>query len=314
MPKRYKTRRLAASKIRERIDKGRLEVIHKVGSKLLQIKTPDSPVTSHLYRTRSRRGKKMWLSPGSFLNSRWVPLGPRNREWELIETLPEQELKEKYLIVRVEENGKVRWYRLIYEVVSSRAQLLRQRVHIRAQYSRERRYKSVVLDGLEREFASHALGRAQLTRAQRDELSVLFGRISYRLSVSMTSIQARLAARDIVAFIDAWMEVEGLRGHFKRLSEIARNIGPEIRRPNFDVHLRNIADRLSVYISWEIRRPVRWARYHLNKAVDDVLVTNLEECRRHVVRATQHLQTALDVLHEWDRSLPEQERGHIPKM
>ncbi|OGY25788.1 MAG: hypothetical protein A2Z11_00565 [Candidatus Woykebacteria bacterium RBG_16_43_9] len=314
LPKRYKTRRLPASKIRERIIKGRLEVINKVGSKLLQIKTADDLTTYPIYMRRHRRSKRMRLSAGDFLNSRWIPLGPRNLEWELIERLSEQELKEEHVIVRIEENGEVRWYRLIYEVVSSRSQLLRQRVHIRAAYARERKYKSTVLEAVEREFASFALRRARVTPKQLNELSTLHDRISQRLFVGMTSIQSRLATRDIVAFLDAWMEIEGLRGHLNRLSFIAENINEEARRRNFAAYLRNIIERLEIYISPEIRRSVRWARYHLDKAADASSSERIDGCRRHLMKVVDHLRNALGALREWDRKLPEQEREYIPRL
>lgn len=254
----------------------------------------------------------MWVPAGSFLNSRWIPIGPKNTEWDLILTLSEQELKEKYIVVRIEENGEEKWYRLIYEVISSRSQLLRQRVHIRAKYAQERNRKNVLLQAVEQEFANHALGKARLTAVEIAELSNLRRMLSQRLQVVTVSIQARLSGRDTIVFLDAWIERNGLREYRNRLSYLAVNLGPEVRRPNFDAHLQNIGERFAIYISPEIRRSVRWARYHVLRSVEDVQEARFGECKRRLVRSAYHLDVALERLGEWDQFLPEQEREHIP--
>lgn len=315
MPKRFRDLRVPASLIRTWIGAGRIEVLPKVGVKLLQLVTPIYLTFPQVYdRKRRQKNRRMWVPAGSFLNSRWIPLGPRNSEWKLITSTGEQELKERYIIVRVEEDGRARWHRLIYEVVSSESQLLRQRVHIRAQHARERRYKIRVLEAIEEELGDHLLGRTYLNRNQLDELLTLQRRLSGRLFSSMAHIQARLSARDTVAFLNAWMNVEGLRDHRKRLSFLAEGQDAELQRQNIEAYLISRYDRLGVYISIEVRRPVRWARYHVQKAADDVREGRIRQCKRHLARAVDHLDTALDAVLEWHQKLPEGERSYIPKL
>lgn len=174
---------------------------------------------------------------------------------------------------------------MIYEVVSSESQLLRQRVHIRAQHARERRYKIRVLEAIEEELGDHLLVRAYLNRNQLDELFTLQRRLSGRLFSLMAHIQARLSARDTIAFLNAWMNVEGLRDHRKRLNFLAKGQDAELQRQNIEVYLVNRYDRLGVYISTEVRRPVRWVRYHVQKAADDVREGRVRQCKRHLARA-----------------------------
>jgi hypothetical protein len=254
----------------------------------------------------------MWVPKGSFLNSRWIPLGWRSAEWELITTLDEQVLKEKFFIVRIEEDGEVTWYRLIYEVVSSRSQLLRQRVHIRAQQDRERVFKHALLGAVEREFVKHATEMARLNSAQFSELSTLSRRLSNRLG-SLTVVQAQLSGRDTIAFLDAWMEIEGLRSHRDRLSQVLNELPNAAKRRNFDVYLGNVADRLAVYISPEIRRPVYWSRYHVSRTIVADQQGDVRGCQSHLLRSVHHLDVAIKVLRDWSESLPDEERRFIPQ-
>lgn len=315
MPKRYADLRVPASLVRKWINAGMVQVIPKVGVKLLQLARPIYLTFPQVYaRKRRRKNRRMWVPAGSFLNSRWILLGPRNAEWSLVIYLSEQELKEEYLIVKVEEEGRVRWHRLIYEVVSSESQLLRQRVHIRAQHAQERRYKTRILEAIEEELGDHLLGRTHLSRNQLDELLTLQRRLSGRLFSSMANIQARLSARDTVAFLNAWMNIEGLRDHRKRLSFLAEGQDIELQRPNIEAHLINRYDRLGVYISLEVRRPIRWTRYHVQKAADDVREGRTRLCKQHLAKAVYHLDTALGRVLEWHRKLPANERDYIPKL
>ncbi|OGY26941.1 MAG: hypothetical protein A2Z11_02690 [Candidatus Woykebacteria bacterium RBG_16_43_9] len=315
MPKRFKDLRVPASLIRAWIDVGRIEVLPKVGVKLLQLVTPIYLTFPQVYdRKRRRKNRRMWVPAGSFLNSRWIPLGPRNSEWKLVTSLREQELKERYIIVRVEEEGRVRWYRLIYEIVSSQSQLLRQRVHIRAQHAREKRRKVLILEAVERELGDYLLGRTQLSRSQLDELSTLQYRLSNRLFGSMANVRARLSARDTVAFLNAWMSVEGLLDHRRRFAFLANGHDSELQRHNVEAHILSRYDRLAVYISPEIRRTVRWSRYHVQRAATAVQEKRIPICKRHLRRAVYHLDQALKTLWEWPKKLSEDEREYIPKL
>ena len=255
----------------------------------------------------------MWVPAGSFLNSRWILLGPRNTEWKLITSLTEQELKEQYIIVRVEEDGNVRWYRLIYEIVSSQAQLLRQRVHIRSQYAQERSRKTLILEAVERELGDYLLGRTKLNRRQLEEIVTLRDRLYSRIFGSMTATQSRLSARDTVAFLDAWMSVEGLLDHRRRLAFLANGYDSELQRHNIEAHLLNRHDRLAVYISPEVRRPVRWARYHVQISATDVREGRIKDAKRHLAKAASHLDTALQEVLKWHEKLSEDEKGYVPK-
>ena len=315
MPKRYGDLRVPASLIRAWIDAGKIAVIPKVGVKLLQLMTPIYLTFPQVYdRKRRRKNRRMWVPAGSFLNSRWILLGPRNTEWKLITSLTEQELKELYIIVRVEEEGQVRWYRLIYEIVSSESQLLRQRVHIRSRYAKERSYKEAVLEAVERELGDYLQGKTQLNTRQLDELVILQRRLSNRLFDSMAAVQSKLSERDTVAFLTAWMNIEGLRDRKNRLSFLANGQDSELQRHNIEVHLLNISDRLAVYISREVRRSVRWARYHVQMTVSDIRESRIRDGKHHLKRAVEHLNTALKALLEWDKKLPENERRYIPSL
>jgi hypothetical protein len=170
-----------------------------------------------------------------------------------------------------------------------------------------------LLQTVEREFADHAVGKARLSRAQFEELSSLARRLEYRMSGSLASIRAHLSGRDTIAFFDAWLEIEGLKGHRDNLQRSAGNLSVEVSKRNFDAYLGGIAERLAVYISPEIRRSVRWARYHINKAALDVRDGDFEGCRSHLIRSVDHLDASLKALRSWGESLSERERRFIPQ-
>jgi len=315
LPKRDQSLRVPASLVKSWIDSDKVQVVFKAGAKLLQLYSPIYLTFPTVYSTKRRRlakRRRMWVPAGTFLNSRWVPLGPKNSEWALIGTCSETELKEKYLIVRISENGQIRWVRLIYEVVSSRAQLLRQRVHIRSQYARERRFKLAVLESVEKQFAQSVSGRLSLSKAELEELSALRRRLEDRLFRTMTSIQSRLGGRDALIYIDAWVEVEGLQGLKSHLITLLTNVDFSVKKRNFDAHLMSLESKLRVYISQEIRRPCRWARYHIEKAAQCVNEGESSRCANHLFRATEHLEEAITILRNWYQKLAEDERRYIP--
>ncbi len=313
MPKRDQSRRVPASLIRDKVNAGQVQAAFKAGAKLIQLASAADfacPAVKNKQRALRSRNR-MRFPKGSFLNARWVVLGPGNPEWDLIDKLSEEELKRQYIIVRVEEFGQIRWVRLIYEVVSSRSQLLRQRVHIREKYARERIFKSAVLEAVERELDLHLTGKLQLPGPVLDELASQKRELEHRVFQQMTRIQARLGGRDALVYLDAWAEIEQLRGHHSRLIHLAADLTHQMQAPNFAAHIWGINLRLSAYVSFELWLPIRWARYHLGKAATLLQDGRVDQVQTRFLAAADHLQRGIDAIKKWSDSLTAEEKKFI---
>ena len=310
MPKRRKDRQVRGEDVRRRIRDGRLSAFPFGTPRVLAVHEADrGPWPPVWLNGREIRERRMTISAGSFLNSRWIRV---NKTWDIWPNILAAKTPEEIAALRARSiiNVEGVWYVQIYEVVSGVNKLRRQRVKVRANYHQERTRRSVVMDSIERDIARDAIGQIRLSRVERRSLESLSLQIERRIQ-DIDVIGAQLSSREVFAYAGGWAELETLRRTRSTLQLAARQALVQAFKPNFDHFLAKIADDLDVIVDLDVRHNRFWAQYHIRRAAAVLVDGPQEKCHPYLNRAIDFLDRAVETLQGWATPLSEEEKRHV---
>lgn len=310
MPKRRKDLQVRGEDVRRWIRKGRLSAFPAGANRVLRVhrafRATLPPVKMH---DRKNNRRRMTISAGSFLNSRWIKV---NKTWDIwpdtqsAKTLEEvAELKARSII----QVWGV-WYIQIYEVVSGVNKLRRQRVKIRVSYYQEKTRRAVIMDSIEREIARDAAGVIKLSPAERQSLLVLTRQIELRLQ-DIDVIGGQLSAREVFAYAGGWAELGLLRRVKRSIEEATKQTLVQSFSPNFNRYLERLADNLGGIVNLDVRHDRFWAQFHIRRAAEVLTVGPQEKCYYYLGKAVEYLNKTVETLQGWADSLSEEESRHV---
>jgi hypothetical protein len=310
MPKRREDLQVRGEDVRRWIRQGHLSAFPTGTNRVLRVHRAFR-VTFPLVKIwdRAERNRRMTISAGSFLNSRWIRI---NKTWDVWPDTQSARTSEKIAELRSRSIIQVlgRWYLQIYEVVSGTNKLRRQRVKIRAGYSNERNWRTTVMASIESDIAKEAVGAIDMTEAELRNLRFLNRRIGQRIQ-DMDRIGSRLSSREVFAYAEGLGELEFLRRSRKSLEVVLDQTSVQTFKPNFDAFLRKQANDLNIIVDLDVRHCRFWAQWHIRRAAEVLEIGPQTKCFYYLGRATEYLDRAIETLQGWADSLSEEETRHV---
>src|SRR3989344_2057270 len=248
MPKRLDYLQVRGEDVRRWIREGRLSVFPAGTNRVLRVhrafRSTFPPVRA---RDRANHKRRMTVSAGSYLNSRWILA---NRTWDVWPEIQSCQTPEDVVRLRARSilNVDGVWLIQIYEVVSGINKLRRQRVKIRANYHHEKTWRTTVMASIEADVARDAAGAIKLSPAERKSLAYLSQQIQRRLQ-EIDVIGGQLSPREIFAYAGGWAELAYLQ-RTKRSLEIAlQQALMQTLAARFDRYLIRLSSELGSLIS-----------------------------------------------------------------
>ncbi len=279
MARKKNTPALTWERVWKAIKDGSLEVKRIPGTRMLLV------IKGRIRITWKSRGKVMrtrFRLSKTYLNPRWIPL-PKYYPVSVpkLRKMRKASLYALGIIKRGEDDFKLLIYQQLESVLSLQRQLSE---HTKSSYERESNNLWKLLEKAWIEEPLKAVEQTALTGAVLDRIE--------QIDIINTHLDGRLSA--VESRLERLSRIQDyVKGALESLLEITSNEDEFVTNGT----LRSLVNALNLHYKTLEHlledRPhslcARWARYHINKTVEDLTENELISARRHLQKAIDHL-------------------------